>query len=1598
MINILNKNPLFDKEFLKELFSIKHREVYAKIILLTNKEEPLEQIEGKITDGSVSVDGTSAVRRTCSLTMVAQDVNINEFYWGLKNKFKLEIGLKNTINSIYPDIIWFKQGLFIITQFNTTQDTNKYTIKIQGKDKMCLLNGDLSGSLPPTDFKIERYTDVKTGKITETEIPIKTIIFKLLQEFALELPQNIIINDIDDVGYNLLEYHGESPFYLFKNTQTDEIDNMTPFEDLECYYQLKQELTKEEYDLIPDNYDYLKNIYIKDNYNIYHFSQINAEKNNAYIQNTIQGWFKGRVSDTFNIVYNDLLDDHEFEGGQMATVIRFAKNNTTLFEDLYTIIKIESGNIPGYSSTELVYVGELKSAAGESITSILDKIKNKFTNFEYYYDIDGKFIFQKKKEYVQIPWNSVETNNNYGLETDAGINYSGTSFDFIDGQLAISFSNNPKFQNLKNDYTVFGNRDNTIVRMRYAIDNKPTIYMPIRVLKEKIVTIMRNKYNGSIINEKIEYKYYDAPEVEPYNEEGLIHTDDSYKIIEYLDKVVNNSNTPTSIFNLDAFNLIKDALLVDKIGKENYEWALSLFSETSSNNTRAWQGTLDDIKKIINILNNKNTYYDNPIQMSIIDTQDGYEIWTIIYPYYAKYPYSVQNIVLLENNDIEYKNIVEEMDNVIHYKVDWRELIYQMALDYRKLNNTNNYYYYLNQQNNFISYNKTGYEQYYTDLISDWRQLYNPNSTIQYDDSISYSKIKEYSLFTDEIQENDIADIIYIKNGYSPITDEIDINTLNYQNVLKKSYPVNSDNYSIYPFYHSDTKKNLESSTDFFLEPGTNYYLKDDITNKINIINVSNGLEDEILKTVSPDRIYVKNTQEFLVRRPWFEELQNPEEKYKPYIYYIKEDADTYSLSMGPYNKNQIYYELSPQLYNNPDNFENPNTDFDVSEFPYISNQEITSDYIIYAEALFKEQMEKKVFINNHDYYIKCSGYEKLTNKNSLWDLYYRSNLYPLAFKTSDVLHDLENIVKNILIYLADSGTYIQNVNNIFKKWFLCLEEYNYNDINVYVHNLILELCQTYQSIIYSLYSKYLNNHQDVNEKTSLSCLYKIYKELEESYLKVINEKNNNNASILEQLFNLNNLIYNLNMISQKALSNIKLNYNNVSFILTYNEIKIDNDEEAITDEKKCNNIKEIYNNLNSWKATLNTVLNKYIDGQEEKTLEQVNILLSNTLLNKIKDLVEDGDLDSYFNDGNFIEGKFIEGFNNENYQIIEDSYNSIINIINELKNEINTINNDLIHCFLWIPSTVSVQNDDATNKNNLDNYLKNSINEIESHPLFVGCKNIKNIFKIFNKDDNNNYPTAADIISLLTFNDNLIFAELQEQLNALEDNNTNDIMEQFEMSTKDFQESIILEDVNNYNKINSNKIIYQPIYYSKAYYNYNRDIKEGNYWAKNIFETPELLTFWFDFLEPTSNEILKYSVPAIGIRSKVIHDQDVKSIHWKDIPQIIFKQENDLDSNMSGYSYIHLNSNFANLFSIATKGKTAKERIEELLYNYSHCAENINIQTVPIYGLEPNNKLYIKDDKTNINGEYLINKITIPLNFKKMMTITATKSVTDII
>jgi hypothetical protein len=121
---------LYNKEFLRQLDSYKNKIIYARITALNLHDYPIETIEGRITQGSINLDGTSAVRRTCSLTMVTQSFDYSNYIWSLKTKFKLEVGVSNEINSQYPEIIWFPQGIYFISSFNTSRSTNSFTITI----------------------------------------------------------------------------------------------------------------------------------------------------------------------------------------------------------------------------------------------------------------------------------------------------------------------------------------------------------------------------------------------------------------------------------------------------------------------------------------------------------------------------------------------------------------------------------------------------------------------------------------------------------------------------------------------------------------------------------------------------------------------------------------------------------------------------------------------------------------------------------------------------------------------------------------------------------------------------------------------------------------------------------------------------------------------------------------------------------------------------------------------------------------------------------------------------------------------------------------------------------------------------------------------------------------------------------------------------------------------------------------------------------------------------------------------------------------------------------------------------------------------------
>lgn len=468
---------LYDYNFLRQLDENRTKTIYARIIALQLDESPIETIEGRVTQGSINLDGDSAVRRTCSLTIIAKDYDYNNYLWGLNTKFKLEIGLENNIDSTYPSIIWFKQGTYFISSFNTSRSTNNFTITIQGKDKMCGLNGEIGGTFTSSvDVGTMEEID-KDGKKRIIHLPIKDIIRNVVQLYGGEPAHNIIINDLDMYGLELLEYRYDEPMYLYRDAvDSSDFVNITLDGDKPCSVEGDKSVTK--------------------------LSKLKPE-------------------------HLDLLIT-PMTGTSSPKIVTIDNEN-------YYVAKVSYGETAGYRYTDLTYPGDLIANIGETIMSILDKIKNMLGEFEYFYNLDGQFVFQKKKIYADTRWNPemVDSDGRSYVSDSSEIAYT-----FNNGVLITAFNNNPNLQNLRNDFSVWGERVGVSgaaipVHMRYAIDKKPTQYNRIKVDDNNQNLIDYNKQYGTTVKGQKEASYF----INDYDWREIIYrmAQDYYKYAHILD-------------------------------------------------------------------------------------------------------------------------------------------------------------------------------------------------------------------------------------------------------------------------------------------------------------------------------------------------------------------------------------------------------------------------------------------------------------------------------------------------------------------------------------------------------------------------------------------------------------------------------------------------------------------------------------------------------------------------------------------------------------------------------------------------------------------------------------------------------------------------------------------------------------------------------------------------------------------------------------------------------------------------------------------------------------------------------------------------------
>ena len=154
--------------------------------------------------------------------------------------------------------------------------------------------------------------------------------------------------------------------------------------------------------------------------------------------------------------------------------IYFAENYASFAyaEDAVHTKKYTYGQDVGYEFTAFTYPGELVFAAGATVVNLLEKICQILGNYEYFFDLDGRFIFQEKKNYLNTVSPIV-----YLVPQDYIQSYSTeATYEIKDSDTLVSLTRSPRYEDIKNDFVVWGkNASGVDIHYRLVIDEKPVL-------------------------------------------------------------------------------------------------------------------------------------------------------------------------------------------------------------------------------------------------------------------------------------------------------------------------------------------------------------------------------------------------------------------------------------------------------------------------------------------------------------------------------------------------------------------------------------------------------------------------------------------------------------------------------------------------------------------------------------------------------------------------------------------------------------------------------------------------------------------------------------------------------------------------------------------------------------------------------------------------------------------------------------------------------------------------------------------------------------------------------------------------------------------
>ena len=204
------------------------RIIHVKINILNYDFQVVDEISGVVLEGSTyTIDATSDIRRTCSISLIPKDKSFNVEYgakiW-LDKYVQVFIGIEDVQNN--NEIVYSNLGLYLINNPDQAYDATNNTITINGIDLMAKMTGLRNGYLEGITYQVEEGMGIKqvmtalvNGECGFTRYsidqPSPTILTPYELSFGLGSTAYNILTQLRDINANYQTYFDQDGIFWF---------------------------------------------------------------------------------------------------------------------------------------------------------------------------------------------------------------------------------------------------------------------------------------------------------------------------------------------------------------------------------------------------------------------------------------------------------------------------------------------------------------------------------------------------------------------------------------------------------------------------------------------------------------------------------------------------------------------------------------------------------------------------------------------------------------------------------------------------------------------------------------------------------------------------------------------------------------------------------------------------------------------------------------------------------------------------------------------------------------------------------------------------------------------------------------------------------------------------------------------------------------------------------------------------------------------------------------------------------------------------------------------------------------------------------------